>query len=335
MSLREYKKIIFRGEHAELITEGLPEIAADKVLVKACCSLISPGTERAALTRIWDDAWFRENPGYALAGDVIEVGRNVTNFEIGSRVITLRNHASLVVTSTDPWDTLKIPEGVSYEVSTILPLASVALHAIRRAQITLGETCVIIGAGIIGQIAVQLAKMDGAQRVIILDLEDTRLQQAREYGADLTINPSREDAIAKVFEATLGKGASVILEATGNVAVIPLMFKLAAHGGRIVCAGLMEETVPIPFNLEFLSRELTLIAAHQPHCPVTDHIYWQWTQQANRKLLLEMLDSGKLRASELITHRFHVDAAPQVYERIKEGDRSMLGIVLEWQRTDP
>lgn len=330
MTARVYDKIVFREDRAELIQEELPALGNGQVLVKTSCSLISPGTERSALTRAWDDAWFRNNPGYALAGEVIEVGKDVTNLVAGDRVITLRNHASLSITTPDPWDTLKIPDHVSYEISTFVVLASVALHGIRRANITLGETVLIMGAGIIGQITVQLAKMAGASHVILLDLIDDRLAQAKHYGADLTINPSREDALSKVFEATKGKGASLIIEATGNVKVIPQAFKLAAHGGRIVCVGLMEETVPIPFNLEFLSRELSLIAAHQPHCPVTDTLYWHWTQQANREYLMGLLAAGKLQVSELISHHYKPTAAPEIYARIKNGDPSLFGVILEW-----
>jgi 2-desacetyl-2-hydroxyethyl bacteriochlorophyllide A dehydrogenase len=219
---------------------------------------------------------------------------------------------------------------VSDEESTFVVLASVALHGLRRAQISLGETLVIFGAGIIGQMAVQLAKLDGAKKVIVLDMVESRLEQARRYGADLLINPAQTDAIAQVFEATGGRGASAILEATGNVRAIPQAFKMAAHGGRIICCGLMEETLPIPFNLEFLSRELSLIAAHQPHCPTSDHIYWQWTQQANRELLMEYFATGKIHAAELITHRFKAQTAAQVYEQIKDMNPQMLGVILEW-----
>lgn len=331
MSTYNYTKIIFCDDRAEFVEAEFGDLGPDEILIKTSRSLISPGTERAALTRIWDDAWFRENPGYALAGEVIEAGRNVRDFQAGERVITLKNHANRMVASTDPWETLKIPQGVSNEEATFLPLASVALHGLRRAQITLGEPLVILGAGIIGQIAVQLAKMDGASQVIVLDLAENRLEQARRYGADLTINPSQEDAQAKIFEATAGLGAPVILEATGNVRAIPEAIKLAAHGGRIICSGLTEGTTPIPFPMEFLARELSLIAAHQPHCPVTENLYWRWTQQANRKLLLELLAAGKLRVSELVTHRFPASGALEAYEQIKAFNKDMLGVILEWE----
>ena len=330
MASRKYNKVIFRDTHAEFIEEQLPELEPGQILVQTRYSLISPGTERAALTRLWDDAGFRANPGYALAGDVIEMGKQVEGLQIGDRVITLKNHASLSLTSAEPWVTLKIPGGVSYESSTFLPLASVALHAIRRIEIRLGETMAIIGAGIIGLIATQLAKMNGARKVIVLDLADNRLELAREYGADITINPDEEDAVEKLFAVTNKQGAPAILEATGNTYVIPMALRLAAIGGRIVCVGVMEEKAPIALHKEFIQRELSLIAAFQPFCPIDDNIYWRWTQQENRKLLLGMMESKRLRVDEMITHRFSADQAPEAYERIKVGDKNMLGAMLEW-----
>jgi 2-desacetyl-2-hydroxyethyl bacteriochlorophyllide A dehydrogenase len=329
-----YQKIVFRNEHAEIIDADLPAMRDDQLLVKTRCSLISPGTERAALTRLWDDAKFRENPGYALAGDVIAAGRDVGGFSVGDRTISLINHASLSLVPAEPWVTLKIPEGVSYEDATFLPLASVALHAIRRAQITFGEVFVIKGAGIIGQIAVQLAKKRGAGKVVVLDMKDDRLDLARRYGADVTIKPTEVDQVDAVFNASGGKGASVILEATGNPQVIPIAFKMAGDGGRIVCVGVHEEPVSISFHAEFIRRELTFIAAFQPYCPTTENLYWKWTQGANRKLLLDMIASGELDVHEMLTHRFKAKKAPEVYERIKQGEAVMLGALLGWNQDD-
>ena len=330
MSPRMIKKVTFIEKEAALVEEELPALEEDQILVKTVVSLISPGTERAALTRLWDDAGFRASPGYALAGEVVETGSQVKGFKVGERVITLKNHASYSVTTTDPWTTLKIPAGVNPEDATFLPLASVALHALRRLQVQFGDTVAIIGAGIIGQIATQLAQMNGAHKVVILDMVDKRLELARHYGADLTINPGKEDAVEKLFAFTQGQGAPAILEVTGNTKVLPMAFKLAAVGGRICLAGVMEEPHPLAFHQEFLSRELTLVAAHQPHCPVTENIYYRWTQQENRQLLLTLFAEGKLKVSEMITHRFPATEAPEAYERIKAGDAAMLGALLVW-----
>jgi 2-desacetyl-2-hydroxyethyl bacteriochlorophyllide A dehydrogenase len=330
MNSQTYQKLIFRDSNAELVEKELPPLNPDQVLVKTRCSLISPGTERAALTQLWDDEDFRASPGYALVGDVVRVGEKVEEFKAGDRVITLMNHASFSITSADPWVTLAIPEGVTDGAATFLPLASVALHAIRRAQVQLGETFAVIGAGIIGLIAIQLARMNGARKVIALDLADNRLELASAYGADVTINPDREDAVERLMDVSGGRGSPIILEATGNTFVIPMALKLAAIGGRIVCVGVMEEKAPIALHKEFIQKELSLIAAFQPFCPITDNIYWRWTQQENRRYLLSLMESGQLRVEEMITHRFKAARAPEAYERVRSGDMEMLGALLEW-----
>lgn len=325
-----YEKITFVDTRAQLIRAQLPPPAAGEVLIRARCSLISPGTERAALTRLWDDADFRQSPGYALAGDVLAVGHDVSDLAAGDRVVSLAPHGSHALLSGVPWMVLPIPDSLGYEMATFSTLASVALHALRRMELALGETVVIIGAGLIGLMATQLAKMDGAQRVIVLDLADNRLALAAHYGADVTINPSLEDPVEAVLAATGQKGAPAILEAAGNPRVIPLAFKLAAEGGRIVLVGALEEEVPISFHAEFIRRELSLIAAFQPFNPVRETIYWRWTQQANRRLVLELLARGQLRTDEMLTHRFPAGEAPRVYEQIKAANREMLGVLLQW-----
>lgn len=324
------QKVRFVESRAEVVERRLEPLEADEVLIEARCSLISPGTERAALTRLWDDAAFRENPGYALAGDVTAVGNNVGDLKVGHRVVSLMNHASHAATPAVPWMVLPLPAGLSYEHATFSTLASVALHALRRLDLAFGETVVIIGAGIIGLIATQLARMDGARPIVVLDLADNRLALAHEYGANLAINAGQEDAVEAIFAATGGRGAPAILEATGNAQVIPQALKMAANGGRIVLTGALEEEVSISFHAEFIRRELSLLAAFQPFCPVKDNIYWRWTQQENRRLALEMLAAGELRVAEMLTHRFPADKAPKVYERIKAADRDMLGVLLQW-----
>ncbi len=325
-----FHKVAFRDTHAEVIEGELPPPGNHQVLVRTRCSLISPGTERAALNRIWDDAEFRENPGYALAGDIVEAGPNTAGLEKGDRVIAMVNHADWSLLPADPWVTMKIPPELSYEQATLQPLASVALHAVRRAQITLGETFVIVGMGLVGQMALTLAKMQGARQVIAVDQSDQRLQLACRRGADLACNPTCDDVVQEIFAATGGKGAPVILEATGSTAVIAETFRMAAVGGRIVCVGIINENTQFHFYREFMRRELSLIAATQWRCPTSENIYWQWTQQANRQLLLDLMAAGTLRLDELISHRYPAREAPQVYESLHQGSTEAMGILLDW-----
>jgi 2-desacetyl-2-hydroxyethyl bacteriochlorophyllide A dehydrogenase len=330
MGQRAYKKIEFHDKEAELVSSSLEAPGSDEILIEAECSLISPGTERAALIRVWDDPDFRRNPGYALAGRVIEAGPEVDSLSSGDRVISLVSHASHVIASAAPWVTLPVPDALSMEEATFVPLASVALHAIRRADVVLGETMTIIGAGIVGQLAITLARMQGARRVIVLDLNEGRLERARGRGADVTINPQREDSVQRILEETDGEGSRVILEATGNTGVIPQTLRMAAVGGRIVCLGIINEEVALRFHKDFMQKELTLMASTQPRCPTTETIYYPWTQQANRRLILDIMSAGEIEVDGLLTHRFPASEARRVYGRIKDREPDMLGVLLEW-----
>lgn len=330
MSTIQASVITFRDTRAELISCSLTEPQSNEVLVRARLSLISPGTELAALTRVWDDAAFRANPGYALMGEVIAAGKNQAGIQPGQRVISLVGHASAALASTEPWVTLPVPDSVNDETASFLPLASVALHALRRAELEMGETVLIVGLGIIGQIAVTLARLHGAGRMIAIDLSDERLQIAGERGADELVNSGKVDPQSAVLGLTRGEGAPVILDATGSTWHIPQNFKLAALGGRIVTVGIVDESVQLQFPKEFMQRELTLLAASQPRCPTTPTIRHPWTQQANRQYLLEMMAQGRLKVQDLITHRFPASDAPLVYETLKSADQGMLGCILDW-----
>ena len=273
MASIQAQSITFRDNHAELVVKKLPSPQANQVLIRSHISLISPGTERAALTQKWDDPSFRSNPGYALAGEVIAAGENAAGLYSGERVIALVGHASAALASTEPWVTLPIPEPVSDETALFLPLASVALHALRRAKLEMGEQILIIGMGIIGQIAITLARMQGASKIIAMDLSDQRLELARRRGADELVHSSSVDPESAIMSITGGEGAPLILDASGSTQFIPQTFKLAAVGGRIVTVGIIDEQVTVQFYREFMQRELSLIAASQPRCPTTPTIY--------------------------------------------------------------
>lgn len=330
MVTHKSQTIIFQQDHAALQEQFLPAPEACQALIRAHLSLISPGTERAALLGVWNDPAFRANPGYALVGEVIQSGENSSGILPGQRVISLVGHSSLALASTEPWVTLPIPDQVNDEKAAFLPLASVALHALRRAKLELGEQILIIGLGIIGQIAISLAKMQGAGKVIAMDTSEQRLELARRRGADALILPDKEDPEIMIKSLTNGEGVPVILDATGSTRHIPENFKLAALGGRIVTIGIIDEQVAFTFKKEFMQRELTLLAASQPRCPIVPTIRQRWTQQANRQFLLGLMAEGKIPVEDLITHRFPAREVPQVYEWLKKADPALLGCILDW-----
>jgi threonine dehydrogenase-like Zn-dependent dehydrogenase len=239
-----------------------------------------------------------------LAGDVIARGDVVEDLEIGDRVVALHNHADFAICPVRSDFILKIPDSVSYEDSTFCVLGSVALHAIHRAQLRLGEDVVVMGAGLVGLLTLQLAKLAGGRPVISVDLSTRRLELASRLGADFTLNPNREEPVSRIREWIGGEGANCTIEAVGNPAVLQSCMRVCAPGARIVVMGAIVGTVELDMYREFIFRELTLIASQQPRNPVKDSIYYHLTGQQNRQTLLDMIRTQSINTQDLITHRF-------------------------------
>lgn len=350
-------RVTFNDNGAVLQPVNIDALPADKILVKSRCSSISTGTELSLYIKkwntkpgvnyskeriggLWDMHKARENPGYALAGDVIDVGENVKDFKVGDRVISTEGHADYAVCSTEPWKTLKIPDGVSYEEASFVVLGSVALHGIRRARLQLGEDIVIMGAGVVGLFALQFAKMCGASPVMMVDLDDSRLELAGKLGADYTVNPIREDLVESIKKNICPDGVICTLEATGNPKVLQTSLRISRVGGRIVVVGAVIGEVTLDMFNDFMTKELQMIAAQQPVNPTHETPYYRFTKQKCRKMILDMIRDKKINVKDFITHKYHYSKVPEVYEMLgkaKSGDyrgssinRDMIGVTIDW-----
>jgi len=334
-------RIIFVDRMARLEPFEVPTPAAGELLVRARCSLVSIGTESTALTSRWDHAGFRANPGYALAGDVAAVGSGVEGFRQADRVITLRGHASHAITTTNPWETLKIPDGVSYDDATVSVLASVALHGLRRARIQLGESVAVIGMGIVGLLTLRFARMQGARPLVGIDISPQRLALGAEFGADHVIDARDGSAVDRVRALTGGAGADCVFEAAGSPRTLPEAMAMCVTGGRVVAVGVVAGTIALNLCDDFILRELTLVSAQQPINPVIETPYWRFTQQANRAMILKWIACGDLAVGRLVSHRIPWRDAPAFYDRLaqaKDADyeqgtsrnRELLGVLIDW-----
>ena len=176
-------------------TFTLPDIGDDEVLVATDATLISPGTERAFLLGLPNaQGSYPSRPGYSNIGTVIEVGKAVTSCKVGERVASTQGHTSHFVTA--PNRLLKVAStDVPSEEAVFFNLGAISLQGVRKARIELGEATLVLGQGLIGLLALQLAKLSGALPVIAADLTDSRLELAKSIGADATLNP--EDTLLR------------------------------------------------------------------------------------------------------------------------------------------
>src|SRR5579864_778868 len=195
----------------------------------------------------------------------------------------------------------KIPSGLTDEqvlfLSDILPTSFEI--GVQNGGVRPGDTVAIVGAGPIGLAAVMTAKLYTPAQIVVIDLDDGRLAKAKEFGADVTINNGREDAVKRILELTGGLGADVAVEAVGTPATFELAAELIRPGGTLANVGVHGS--PVTLHLEKLwIKDVTI---------TTGLVDTRTIPQ-----LLSLIEGGKLDPTVLATHRFPIDEAMKAYD---------------------
>jgi len=310
----------------------IPPVAVDQVLIENELTAVSVGTEIYCWQHGAEPGGvpsFPRTTGYCSCGVVVEAGSSVQDVKVGDRVAAQGTHASHGLASRYFY---RVPEETISEDAVFLVMAAIAMHGIRRAQIQLGEGVAIVGMGVVGQLALSLCALAGAMPLIAIDLVSARLEKAEARGADASINPGEcEDVAAQVRELCQEDGVDAVIEATGNPGVYPMAASLARTAGRLVALGSPRGTVEMDFMRDVHLREVDIIGAIQPLTPESDHLYYRWTKNRDRELLLQMMARGRLRVADLISHRVRPEACQRTYEMLAETPREALGVVFEWR----
>ena len=306
----------------------------DGILVENEYTAVSVGTEIHNYTQGGEPGQKRSFPratGYCSVGKVLEIGKEVQGIAPGDRVAGQGNHASQGILSGPRAFYQKVPEGVSSKSAAFMVMAAIAIHGIRVARIELGESVAVVGQGIVGQLAATLAKLSGGMPVIAIDLDPFRLGASRERGVDICLNPKNiENLREAVLPHSIEDGANVVVEATGIASVYPSAVKLACTGGRVVALGSPRGTVEMDFLADVHLREVSILGAHQPKTPDADHIYYRFAKDRDRKLVMNLMGSGKLPVEDLITHVAKPEDCQEIYTMLAEEPREVLGVVFEW-----
>jgi 2-desacetyl-2-hydroxyethyl bacteriochlorophyllide A dehydrogenase len=192
-----------------------------------------------------------------------------------------------------PIDHLLKAPGANYDELALVECMAIGAHAVRRAGVASGEEVLVVGAGPIGFGIMQFARIAGA-RVIVLDLDDRRLDFVRHYsGADVTIKGGTEDTLFKISNVTGGNGAGVVFDATGSPQSMMQAFDYVAHGGRYVLVSVVDAQISF-YDPNFHKREMTLISSRNA---TRDDFLW----------VLQCLADQRLYVAPLITHRCDFD----------------------------
>ena len=353
----------------------VPALQRGRVLVRTVASLISAGTERAAVelvskglvqearqrpdlvkavvakvknegilstfASVRDKMAASQALGYSAAGIVAAVADDVSEFQIGDRVacagVGFASHAEVL--SVPKNLCVHLPEDVSFESGAYGTLGAIALQGVRLAEPTLGESVVVIGLGLVGQLTVQLLKANGC-RVFGLDLDQSRVALALELGADKAV-VSTDEAAKEIEKWTRGHGADAVLitAATDSNQPIELAARVSRLKGRVIVVGMTRMDIP---RAPFFSRELKLIISmsygpgrYDPEYEERGHDYplpyVRWTEKRNIESFLELVGEKRINVERLTTHRFPIAEADRAYQLIS-GDvqEPNLGVVLNY-----
>lgn len=353
----------------------VPALLKGRVLVRTVASLISAGTERAAVelvskglvqearqrpdlvkavvakvknegllntfASVRDKMAASQALGYSAAGVVAAVAEDVTEFQVGDRVacagVGFASHAEVL--SVPKNLCVRLPDNVSFESGAYGTLGAIALQGVRLAEPTLGESVVVIGLGLVGQLTVQLLKANGC-RVFGLDLDQSRVSLALELGADRAV-VSSEEAAKEIETWTRGYGADAVLitAATDSNQPIELAARVSRLKGRVIVVGMTGMDIP---RAPFFSRELKLVISmsygpgrYDPEYEERGQDYplpyVRWTEKRNIESFLELIGEKRINVERLTTHRFPIAEADRAYQLISGNlQEPNLGVVLNY-----
>jgi len=335
-----YKKIVFKGPKEVAIEESdIKSPSSGQILVKTLVTLVSTGTELTMLSgevpkgSVWDQITkYPLTPGYSNCGIVQEVGEAVNEFKVGDRLMSSAPHAEYALVRAD--SALKAPESIASEEATFGTLAATVMNSVRLAHIKLGDSVVIVGMGILGQLASQFCRLCGGFPVIAVDLSETRLDVARKLGANVTLRSDRDDVPAKISALTKGRGADVVFEATGSQNLVSWELSLIRKQGRLILLSSPRGPSTLDFHDYVNWPSRIIVGTHASSHPTFETPYNPWTRKRNIELFFDLLKAGLVNVKDLITDKYRWTEAQAVYRKLLDpvGERlQVMGVILDFR----
>ena len=327
--LKEYK-------HMEFTDVPEPEYGPNDVLVRVhACGICGSDIHG------YDGSTGRRIPplvmGHEAAGVIEAVGENVKQFSVGDRVtfdstiscgtchfcrrgeINLCDNRRVLGVSCGDYRqngafaefvvvpqniVYKLPDQLSFESAALIEAVSIAVHAANITQLSLGDTAVVVGSGMIGLLAIQAIKLRGAGLVIATDLEDNRLEMAKQLGADITLNAKHCNVPEEVRKLTEGRGADVALEVVGHVSTVNDAIAAVRKGGHVTLVGNLSPKIEFPLQ-SIVTREITVKGS----C----------ASQGEYPECIRLLSSGAIKVDPLITAKVKLAEGPEWFQKLYDG----------------
>lgn len=319
--------IVTQPGKVEVLERPLPEVAADELRIKVKAVTIC-GSDLHIFKGKHPAAPLPVPAGHEIAGEVEQVGTRVKRYQPGDKVVVepviacgecyfcrrgqyhlctdisfqyRRGQGGLTTRfiAQEKW-VHPMPQNISFAEGALIEPLSVALHALKKSELHMGDSSVIFGAGAIGLFLLQLIQAAGGGETFVVDVQKFRLAAARQLGAAAVFNNLEQDVIGQLMERTGNMGVDKAFEAVGLNTTLVQALQSLKKGGRAILLGLFEQPdAKIPANL-FVQKEIGLLGS-QGYC---------WDFQA----AIRLIEQDKLDLKAMLTHEFPLSQVQQAFE---------------------
>ena len=325
---------------AEYLSDGEfddDNLSATQVVVETAVSTVSPGTERANLIGeqdvnvLGEASPFPRYLGYSSSGTVVSVGSGVTSVKVGDRVAVFDGfHTTYNV--VEERQVVRLPDGVSFSDGALGFIMSFPLAAVRKVELELGESAMVMGQGLLGQLAVRFARLQGAIPVIAVDPVASRRALSTSGGADFALDPTMQDFAEQVKKITNG-GVRACVEVTGLGVGLNQALDCMAKFGRIALLGCTRNS---DFSVDYYKKVhgpgIRLIGAHTAARPGTESHPHYWTVRDDIITAFNLIAGGRLQVNDLVQEvRSPADCA-EVYSRLADGKDFPVCVQFDWSK---
>jgi len=319
---------------------SIPKVGKKDVLVKIKAAAICGSDLKIYNWLPWCESIIKSLPfipGHECCGEVVEIGKEVKHMRVGDKVAgethipcgvcwQCRNGRSHTCENMELFghtingcfaeyslipevSTRKIPDSISFDYGCLLEPMGIPFRAVEKGEVK-EEIVVVIGCGPIGEFAIAISRIMGAKMIIAIDTNEKRLNIARQMGATHLINPKTDSIVDKVkyLAKHYGKGAGVVIEASGSIEALKEAFKYSRWGAKIVVIGQTDEPLPLRPSSDIVFREIQIIG-------LFGREIWDTWEKTER-----LLSSGGFNPEPIITHRFPLSDFDKAFKTALSGE---------------
>ena len=368
------KQVLIKQGQAIVSQIPAPVVSDNCVLVKVLYSCISAGTEIIGVTESGESIMKKamkqpekvkkalnmlktqgldsvlgkvkemDSPkvtGYSASGIVIGLGKNVLDLKIGDKVACagagFANHAEFIDVPRSL--VMRVPESLTMDLASTVTIGGIAMQGIRRADLRLGEIVAVIGMGILGQLSAQMLKASGC-KVIGIDIDERRLNIAKETSCDYVINSSTDDVIKEVEKITesYGVDATIITASANSNEVLSESFNICRRKGKVVLVGVVGNEYK---RDDMYKKELDFVIStsygpgrydpsYEEKCIDYPYAYVRWTENRNMEAYLRLVADNKIDLKLLVEKIYEIDRVSEAYEDLRNSLNKPLIVLLKY-----